>query len=591
MLKEQFSKIYKLITGSIKNKFIAAFLFFFILPFILITFIFIGKYQTIMTEKELLYINEKTKQANNQITKIFTEMDNLATSIILNEKVMDILMSSPKMLTYDWFEEYKTLQEILDLPASYSAYQYSITLITPKHIYLNNARHNSNLKIDDALSTYIQTGNGSAVYFNRQILELSPASVLSLGRAIYHKGNLLGIILVEVNNSYIENTLNPFENNNSILYILNQDGSILYSSDTSIGPNIPENLQKAIDEGRNTVVLNGVKYLMQSHTEALNKTSVIFLLNYSSVYRESTALLIRFFASFIPIITAAILAILKLTDYLSKNIKELNSQVITFGKNTSHPITINNITKDEVGQLSKGVMTMSKQIISLLHQIKETEAQKRELEFQNLQTQVNPHMIYNTLNTITYLAEMQNVHNIQEISSSFANLLKIISKNKSEFILISDELDYLQQYINIKKYNLLFDIKTDFQIDPDAMNSMIPKLLLQPLAENAIIHGFSQAKADNSYLLTIRVIKHKDRIAIDVIDNGIGMSEEAIENIYLSDAHPKNSFLSIGIRNVMERLRLQYGDQSIFQINSYQDIGTTIHIEYPDFPYHKLTDV
>lgn len=583
MLKNSFSKIYSSIVSSIKNKFFAAFLLFLILPFILITIFSISRYQIRMTEKELLYISEKTKLASNQITTFFNEMDNLATSIILNEKVMDALLNSSKAPSYDWFEEYKTLMDILDLPASYSAYQYSITLITPDNLYLKNARYNSNLNIDDALSSYIQTGNGSAVFFNRQLLNISPAPVLSLGRAIYHKGDLVGIILVEVNYSYIENILSPFENRNTILYILNKDGSFLYSSDTALNSSIPETLQQAIDNQDTTVTLNQSKYLMQSHTEDLNKTSIIFLLTYSSVYEESTFLLIRFIISYIPIIAIAILIILKLADYLSKNIKELNSQVITFGKDTSSAITISDTSRDEVGQLSRGVMTMSTQIISLLKQVKKTEAQKRELEFQNLQTQVNPHMIYNTLNTITYLAELQNINNIREISSSFANLLKLISKNKSEFILICDELDYLQQYINIKKYNLLFDIKTDFQIDTDAMNSMIPKLLLQPLAENAIIHGFSQAKVDNSYILTIRVIKHMNRISIDVIDNGIGMSEESISAIYTNQCHPKNNFLSIGIRNVMERLRLQYGAQSIFQIISHQDIGTTIHIEYQDY--------
>jgi sensor histidine kinase YesM len=222
---------------------------------------------------------------------------------------------------------------------------------------------------------------------------------------------------------------------------------------------------------------------------------------------------------------------------------------------------------------------MSQRINLLLAEIKESERNKRKLEFQALQAQVNPHMIYNTLNTITYLAQLQNVTNIYEVSSSFAGLLHLISNSEGEYITIEAEMEYIQAYIAIKKYNMICNMQIEYQIDPRAKNCYILKLLLQPIIENAIVHGFSTRTVDA--LLTIRIINQDSRILIDIIDNGSGIDETAVAQILSGKKKSKNNFTSIGIHNTIQRLQLQYGENSLFHIISYPDIGTTVHIEFP----------
>ena len=161
-----------------------------------------------------------------------------------------------------------------------------------------------------------------------------------------------------------------------------------------------------------------------------------------------------FILAFFILICAVIIAIFSLTFLFTRDIKKLNAEVSRFGNMTGTDISLTVHSCDEVGQLTEGVISMSHRINRLLQEVQENERNKRILEFNSLQSQVNPHMIYNTLNTITYLAELQNAGNIREISSSFAFLLRSIS-NQGEFISISQEIEYLKSFIAIKKYNML----------------------------------------------------------------------------------------------------------------------------------------
>ena len=221
---------------------------------------------------------------------------------------------------------------------------------------------------------------------------------------------------------------------------------------------------------------------------------------------------------------------------------------------------------------------MSHRINRLLQEVQENERNKRILEFNSLQSQVNPHMIYNTLNTITYLAELQNAGNIREISSSFAFLLRSIS-NQGEFISISQEIEYLKSFIAIKKYNMLCNIQTDFNIDINVLNYRILKLILQPIVENAIIHGFADRIEEG--LLTISINYKEGIIHVSISDDGIGMDEELIQSIMSGNEKDRNTFLRVGIKNIVDRLKLQYGKETSFSIISAPGCGTTVHITFP----------
>lgn len=567
------------IRSSISIKFLVTFLIVLIIPLLIITQIFVTKLHTILKNKEQSSTFERISFAASQFDRIFSDMDRIATSLILDYRITDILTDSSQIPSYEWFTGYKSFNSLLALLNSNSDYKYNITVISyDNKLYHSGASYNTLLNSNSPMVTYINSKNGNPTIFNRMLEEFDDNSVITLGRAVYEKGKYLGTILVETPISYLDEWLNPFEDNSIQLYVLEDNQRIVYSSVFTENSQISEELKMALEEKRNSVNLEKTDYLLSQMGMDQKNLSVVSLVTSDSVFHESTQVVGLFILAFFILICAVIIAIFSLTFLFTRDIKKLNAEVSRFGNMTGTDISLTVHSCDEVGQLTEGVISMSHRINRLLQEVQENERNKRILEFNSLQSQVNPHMIYNTLNTITYLAELQNAGNIREISSSFAFLLRSIS-NQGEFISISQEIEYLKSFIAIKKYNMLCNIQTDFNIDKNVLNYRILKLILQPIVENAIIHGFADRIEEG--LLTISINYKEGIIHVSISDDGIGMDEELIQSIMSENEKDRNTFLRVGIKNIVDRLKLQYGKETSFSIISAPGCGTTVHITFP----------
>ena len=567
------------IRSSISIKFLVTFLIVLIIPLLIITQIFVTKLHTILKNKEQSSTFERISFAASQFDRIFSDMDRIATSLILDYRITDILTDSSQIPSYEWFTGYKSFNSLLALLNSNSDYKYNITVISyDNKLYHSGASYNTLLNSNSPMVTYINSKNGNPTIFNRMLEGFDDNSVITLGRAVYEKGKYLGTILVETPISYLDEWLNPIEDNSIQLYVLEDNQRIIYSSVFTENSQISEELKMALEEKRNSVNLEKTDYLLSQMGMDQKNLSVVSLVTSDSVFHESTQVVGLFILAFFILICAVIIAIFSLTFLFTRDIKKLNAEVSRFGNMTGTDISLTVHSCDEVGQLTEGVISMSHRINRLLQEVQENERNKRILEFNSLQSQVNPHMIYNTLNTITYLAELQNAGNIREISSSFAFLLRSIS-NQGEFISISQEIEYLKSFIAIKKYNMLCNIQTDFNIDINVLNYRILKLILQPIVENAIIHGFADRIEEG--LLTISINYKEGIIHVSISDDGIGMDEELIQSIMSGNEKDRNTFLRVGIKNIVDRLKLQYGKETSFSIISAPGCGTTVHITFP----------
>ena len=567
------------IRSSISIKFLVTFLIVLIIPLLIITQIFVTKLHTILKNKEQSSTFERISFAASQFDRIFSDMDRIATSLILDYRITDILTDSSQIPSYEWFTGYKSFNSLLALLNSNSDYKYNITVISyDNKLYHSGASYNTLLNSNSPMVTYINSKNGNPTIFDRMLEGFDDNSVITLGRAVYEKGKYLGTILVETPISYLDELLNPFEDNSIQLYVLEDNQRIIYSSVFTENSQISEELKMALEEKRNSVNLEKTDYLLSQMGMDQKNLSVVSLVTSDSVFHESTQVVGLFILAFFILICAVIIAIFSLTFLFTRDIKKLNAEVSRFGNMTGTDISLTVHSCDEVGQLTEGVISMSHRINRLLQEVQENERNKRILEFNSLQSQVNPHMIYNTLNTITYLAELQNAGNIREISSSFAFLLRSIS-NQGEFISISQEIEYLKSFIAIKKYNMLCNIQTDFNIDINVLNYRILKLILQPIVENAIIHGFADRIEEG--LLTISINYKEGIIHVSISDDGIGMDEELIQSIMSGNEKDRNTFLRVGIKNIVDRLKLQYGKETSFSIISAPGCGTTVHITFP----------
>ncbi len=567
------------IKNSISAKFLVTFLFLLIIPLFIAVQLFVNRLHTVLKNKEQAYITEKVSYAQTQFDRIFSDMDRIAVSLILDYHVTDILSDSAAIPTYEWFTGYKTLNSLLSLLHSNADYRYSITISGyDNKLYQAGAVYNSMIKSDDPLLARIREGNGNPVICNRILEGLDDNPVVTLGRSVYRNGKYLGSILVDVPIVYMDALLNPFESDTTQMYVLEEDQKIIYASRSLESPDILPTLREAAKKHSSSIQYLDTEYLFSRMPTKQSGLCIVTLVTVDSVFWESSQAVFAFVFAFSVMILAAIIGIFFLTYTFTRDIRALNAAVTEFGNDPQKVISLPVRSGDEAGQLTQGFLSMSCRIRKLLHKVQENEEKKRILEFNSLQAQINPHMIYNTLNTITYMAQIQNVRNIEEVSSSFAHLLRSIS-NQGAFITIAQEVAYLRSFIAVKKYNLLCTIETDFCVEKEAANCKILKLLLQPIVENAVIHGFYGRTEDGLLCVTVR--RKENKIYVSVSDDGNGMDEEQVQHILKGEVPQHNTFLRVGMKNIMDRLLLQYGSKASFSIASAPGCGTTVHLCFP----------
>lgn len=241
----------------------------------------------------------------------------------------------------------------------------------------------------------------------------------------------------------------------------------------------------------------------------------------------------------------------------------------------------------ELGDIGRGINDLSENVDLLLHKRLEDEKQKRDLEYKMLQSQINPHFIYNTLGSIKWMADMQGSNGISEITTALSRLLKSISKGTSLIIPILEELHLIENYFTIQRYRYGGTITMEILVDdPSIYECDIIKFTLQPLVENAIFHGIepkgTTGKISIHAFFQKNNIQNKPDICIQITDDGVGMSAEKASRILSKTQETSADFFKeIGIANVQKRLQYEFGAPYGITIESQLGTYTTMSIHLP----------
>ncbi|MCR4656086.1 MAG: histidine kinase [Lachnospiraceae bacterium] len=209
------------------------------------------------------------------------------------------------------------------------------------------------------------------------------------------------------------------------------------------------------------------------------------------------------------------------------------------------------------------------------------EREKQALEYRILQEQINPHFMYNTLNTIKWMATIQGADGIADMSTALSRLLKNIAKEEEGLIHLKDEITLLDDYFTIMKYRYGGTIELTYDIqDKRLLSCLINRFSLQPVVENAIFHGIEPKGSAGK--IVIKIYSDESRLYIDVTDNGVGMDEESLKRLMDGTDNTDNDFFKdIGIKNVQERIRFSFGPEYGLSAESKEGEYTTIHFTLP----------
>lgn len=237
---------------------------------------------------------------------------------------------------------------------------------------------------------------------------------------------------------------------------------------------------------------------------------------------------------------------------------------------------------NEFGDIGKAVNQLAVNIHNLIDAKIAYEKQKKDYEYQVLQSQIHPHFLYNTLNSMKWMASAQNAPGIAEMATALSHLLKNISKGTSTIVSIQDEITLLTDYFTIQKYRYGGTITLNYEIDtPSLLANQILRFTLQPIVENAIFHGIEPKGQAGQ--ITIHIYQRPDTdVQIDITDNGVGMTPETITRVLSQDSAEKSHFFrQIGISSVNRQIQYTFGKAYGLTISSEPGIYTTASVRLP----------
>lgn len=237
-------------------------------------------------------------------------------------------------------------------------------------------------------------------------------------------------------------------------------------------------------------------------------------------------------------------------------------------------------TDDELMVLANSVNDMSEHLEIMVDTIKEDEAKMRHAELRLLQEQINPHFLYNTLDTIVWLIESGKSEEAINVVMSLSEFFRLVLSHGKELITIREEEQHIRSYLDIQQIRYRDILEYEIDIDDEVYDYVIQKMTLQPLVENSLYHGIKYKRAKGNIKVTGR--KEGDNIVFFVKDDGVGMDEETLNNIREEIANKcKDTKTGFGLANVNERIRMHFGMQYGMEIDSVKDQGTTIKIVIP----------
>lgn len=412
-------------------------------------------------------------------------------------------------------------------------------------------------------------------------------NILVLGRRIYEhysKSRVIGYTLISIEEKIFSKTvLEPvgLSDSSNIMY-MNLDGTVLSSWNRSIalGEKTDDELLKKIQErlpkktDSFSIHENGEEQLV---TYIFNKNLnqlFVYTMPYHYINSEVYAMLKHILVVVVFLVLLCIVIVAMVYQGIMSPIKRMLEfcREISGGKLS---VRIQDKHKDELSRLSGSMDHMADTIEHLMDQQKTQEKKKRELELQMLQYQLNPHFLFNTLNSLRFVAAMHKDQIVSDGIQALSSLLQNTLTNKNEYITIQEELENLENYFSILRIRYAGSFEYSFHVEEDELLScLVPKLILQPLAENSVMHGSS----DNGTVMEIQITcwRENEDVIIELSDDGKGfeVTDDALT------PHPERK--RIGVANVNDRIQLNFGRKYGLKINSQPGKGTTCTLTLPE---------
>ncbi len=585
-------RFFKLNNISIKHKVIALLLVISIVPSIGLGLLTGYTVERILEKQAAEHTLQLIGQVNKTLESYMNNMQNVSYLLSMDPEIERFLSTSADLKTED--ERYSIKQFMQGLSTLYPEIA-GIMVVNSNDHYISNELYPKSDKKLTKESWYKEAVENEGIFTiighpkDREItshINYENDEVVTVVRAIVEPETqkVLGVVLIDLKLRVIaEATKNIRLGKSGYLMVIDDHGENIYSPTNPIVVNPPKRLLDGEDFGYFSEIIKGEGFqFIYQKLPFTNWTTVGIFSSDESVYEVRTIhFYVICFVFFVCLF--GITASYYLSNSMSKPIFQLMSSMkeVESGNLT---IQYKSERQDEIGMLGKSFNHMIKKINELLSLTEKQERQKREAELRSLQAHIKPHFLYNTLDTISWMARKRGADDVSDLVGALSKLFRIGLNKGHDIIYLREEITHIQSYLSIQKARYRDKLNFSIDVDQSIEDVRILKLVLQPIVENAIYHGIKERKGPGH--ITIKAIEDKEFLLLSVTDDGKGIPKDKLTMLIdkldtLYNQHDQKVNFGYGMMNVQARIKLTYGENYGLQIDSQLDVGTTVSIRLP----------
>lgn len=545
----------------------------------------------IVLDNSLREANASMEKLQGNLEVMLSRMISISDMIFLSPELRQLLQNdyeSPLDM-YNAYQRYPVFRDYLKYYDEIETIQFFMTkemITNSQFIYANEQIRRK----DWYIGALEREGR---IFWDYKEEHWTGESFLALNRAIYgHGDELLGVLVIYISKDKLKALMSGQPHNvfftldhHTILY--NKDAEYL-GSEASFLPNNPNMEDHIVLDGdfeEDAVKINVHSFQLDKSLE--NTFQVSAILQLDQIMEKPNEVFQRGFLTIVAIFTVSLLLISIFIRNFHLRVQYLHKAMVQVARGDFN-ITYHVKGNDEISNAFQDLKETSKSIQKMIdevyvHKIKEEKwkRKQKEMDFKMLASQINPHFLYNTLEMIRMKALMNKDPEVAQLVKMLSKMMRSSLERTDRLIPIKKEMELIDYYLNIQQMRFGDKFSYQVNVDPPLENYYILPLILQPLVENAIIHGLESK--ENHGFIRITLKEHRDFIDIEVMDNGTGIPREKYLEIKerMDDGTYQSEGNRIGLHNVQQRMKLYYGEDYGLRIDSIHGLGTTVLMKLP----------
>lgn len=581
---------------NIGGKLLVTYILLIVLPAVTISYISYQKTSAMLQDQVVESTRQSFEQANTFITYKLNNVKDVSSILYMNRTLNDILKKKgPGYSLKEQIDDYQTLLDIIRSGQN-SREIYSIRLfVESEGIY---SKENSSIL---SLSKIRGEPWYTEMADNQQSIYCRPTyahdygdarglqNIVSCIRPLQDydfSGSWLGVLAIDI----AENSISEIIERTNIthkgqVYLLDDEGKVISAADKSrLGKPLEQQKELQAISGTSSAIKmlkTGGKagsILIQKQVEGTN-WRLVAVIPQEEILAQSSQLAKYLILLFIVVTVLAVLTAFGVSRGITRRIRLLIRHVGNIEAEKWN-LKMRIDSTDEVGKLQQHFNRMSESMRDLIREKYQAEVAKKSAELRALQAQINPHFLYNTLELIHWMAMKHKAQDISEIVGRLAKFFRLSLSKGRDIICIRDEIEHVRTYLDIQNRRFSGRIEYSFEIGEGLNDISTVKLVLQPLVENAILHGIREKEEKRG---RIRIICRRDGdlVRFVVEDDGTGMTDEQIRRITLESQSGSGGY---GVHNVVQKIRLYYGEEYGLHYESEPGVGTRVTVVFPAIP-------